>query len=147
MAAPHFHARLVSWQDAEPELRAVRNAVFVHEQRIPAELEWDADDARAVHALVTGPGHQPIATGRLLLNGEQARIGRMAVLAAWRGRGVGTAVLHGLLDEARRHGVRRVVLHAQTTAVPFYERFGFVRAGDEYPEAGIPHYRMTRRLD
>jgi len=144
MSAARFNARLVSWHDAETELRSVRGTVFIHEQGIPEELEWDTDDACAIHALITGPDHQPIATGRLLLlkNGE-ARIGRMAVLPAWRHQGVGTIVLHCLLDAARRHGVRRVVLHAQTTAVPFYERFHFVCAGDEYLEAGIPHQRMT----
>jgi predicted GNAT family N-acyltransferase len=147
MSAPRFTTRIVTWRDSEPELRAVRGAVFVREQGIPAALEWDAEDAHAVHALVMDPDHQPIATGRLLIQDTQARIGRMAVLPAWRGRGVGTEVLRCLLDEARRHGVHKVVLHAQTTAVSFYERFSFVREGDEYLEAGIPHYRMTLTLD
>lgn len=96
MATPEFNTRLVTWHEAEPQLRAVRGAVFVHEQGIPAALEWDADDTHAIHALVTGPDHQPIATGRLLLHGEQARIGRMAVLPVWRGRGVGTEVPRGM---------------------------------------------------
>lgn len=147
MPASRLDTRLVTWQDAELQLRAVRGEVFVREQGIPEALEWDADDAHAIHALVTSPDQGPIATGRLLLQDGQARLGRMAVLAAWRGRGAGAAVLRCLLAEARRHGLRKIVLHAQTTAVAFYERFNFVRAGDEYLEAGIPHYRMTLEQD
>jgi len=147
MSLPRFTPRIVTWQEAEPELRAVRGEVFVSELGIPEALEWDAQDTNATHALVTGLYHLPIATGRLLLNGAQARIGRMAVLPAWRGQGVGTAVLNRLLDEARRRGAKQVVLHAQTTAVPFYEKYHFVREGNEYLEAGIPHYRMSLDLE
>lgn len=146
MLASRFTTRIVAWPDNEPELRAVRGTVFVREQGIPEALEWDADDATAIHALATAHDHQPIATGRLLLHDGLARIGRMAVLSTWRGQGVGTDVLRCLLDETRRHGVHKVVLHAQTTAVAFYGRFNFVREGEEYLEAGIPHYRMTLDL-
>jgi len=147
MSAPRFYTRLVTWQEAEPELRAVRGEVFVREQGIPESLEWDAEDPGAIHVLVTDPGDQPIGTGRLLLRGKQARLGRMAVLAPWRGQGVGSAVLRCLLDEARRRGFGKVVLHAQAAAVPFYERFGFARDGEEYLEAGIPHYQMTLEIE
>jgi len=147
MSAPRFDTRLVTWQEAEPELRAVRGEVFVREQGIPESLEWDAEDPGAIHVLVTDSDQQPIGTGRLLLRGKQARIGRMAVLAPWRGQKVGTAVLRCLLDEARRRGFSKVVLHAQAAAVPFYERFGFRRDGEEYLEAGIPHYQMTLELE
>jgi len=140
--APRFTTRLVTWQEAEPYLRAVRSEVFVRELGIPESLEWDANDADAIHALVTVPRHQPIATGRLLIQAGQARIGRMAVLPAWRGQGAGTTILKHLLQAARQRDVREVVLHAQSTAVSFYEQFNFVCVGDEYPEAGIPHRRM-----
>jgi len=146
MSFPRFTPRIVTWHEAEPDLRAVRGEVFVQEQGVPEDLEWDADDAQAIHALVTGLYHQPIATGRLLIREGHARIGRLAVLPAWRGQGVGTAILKSLLNEARRHGVNEVVLHAQATAVPFYEHFDFVRVGDKYLEAGIPHFRMTLDL-
>jgi len=133
MSFPRFTPRIVTWHEAEPDLRAVRGEVFVQEQGVPEDL-------------VTGLYHQPIATGRLLIREGHARIGRLAVLPAWRGQGVGTAILKSLLNEARRHGVNEVVLHAQATAVPFYEHFDFVRVGDKYLEAGIPHFRMTLDL-
>jgi predicted GNAT family N-acyltransferase len=144
MPSPPFHTRLVRWQDAEPLLRAVRTTVFIHEQRIPESLEWDQDDPRVMHALAADRDGHPIGTGRLLLHGDTARIGRMAVLAEWRGCGVGASVMHCLLDEARRRGARRAFLHAQTVAVPFYERFGFVCEGDEFIEDDIAHYKMRR---
>jgi len=147
VTASRFDTRLVTWQDAEPHLRAVRGEVFVREQGIPDALEWDMEDDGAIHALVTVPDHQPVATGRLLIQGGHARIGRMAVLPAWRGQGAGTTVLKCLLEEARQRNVHEVVLHAQTTAVTFYEQFGFVCVGDEYLEAGIPHRRMSLVLD
>lgn len=147
MSLTRFHTRLVTWQDSEPLLRAVRSEVFIREQRIPEELEWDADDPRVPHALATDLTGQPIGTGRLLMHGDAAQIGRMAVLVDWRGRGVGTSILHCLLDEARCRGARHAFLHAQTVAVPFYERCGFTCEGEEFLEVDIPHYRMTRELD
>jgi predicted GNAT family N-acyltransferase len=146
MNPPRHTTRLVTWQAAEPLLRAVRSEVFIREQRIPETLEWDGKDPHAIHALATDPAGHPIGTGRLLLDGERAQIGRMAVLPAWRGQGVGASLLQCLLDEARQRGAARAFLNSQTYAVPFYERFGFVRAGGEYLEDGIPHYRMTRTL-
>lgn len=109
-------------------------------------MEWDGEDPRAIHALATAPSGNPIGTARLLLHGELAHIGRMAVLLAWRGQGVGASLLQCLLDESRRWGAGSVFLNAQTYAVPFYERFNFVREGAEFFDAGIPHYRMTLAL-
>lgn len=146
MSPPRYTTCLVNWQAAEPQLRAIRTEVFIHEQHIPEALEWDGKDPHAIHALVTDPAGNPIGTGRLLLNGELAQIGRMAVLPAWRGKGVGASLLRCLLDEARQRGAGSVFLNAQTIAVPFYERFHFVREGAEFFEDGIPHYRMTLTL-
>jgi len=146
MSAPRYTTHLSTWQTAEPQLRAVRTAVFIHEQRIPEALEWDGKDPHAMHALATDNAGNPIGTGRLLINGELAQIGRMAVLSDWRGKGVGASLLRCLVNEARQHGARQVFLNAQTYAVPFYERFHFVREGTEYFEDGIPHYRMTLTL-
>jgi predicted GNAT family N-acyltransferase len=144
MSASRFTTHLSTWQTAEPQLRAVRTAVFIREQCIPVALEWDGKDPHALHALATDTAGNPIGTGRLLLSGELAQIGRMAVLSDWRGQGVGASLLRCLLDAARQRGAARVFLNAQTYAVPFYERFHFVREGAEYFEDGIPHYRMTR---
>lgn len=146
MSSPRYTTQLVTWQAAELRLRAIRTEVFIHEQHIPEALEWDGKDPHAIHALVTEFSGDPIGTGRLLLYGELAQIGRMAVLPAWRGKGVGASLLLCLLDEARQRGAGRVFLNAQTVAVPFYERFNFVREGAEYLEEGIPHYRMTLAL-
>jgi predicted GNAT family N-acyltransferase len=84
-----------------------------------------------------------IGTGRLLLQDGRGHIGRMAVIKAWRGKGVGSAMLQALLDVARERGCADLFLNAQTYAVPFYERSGFMREGEEFLDAGIPHYRMT----
>jgi predicted GNAT family N-acyltransferase len=91
--------------------------------------------------LASGPDNEPLGTGRLLPDGH---IGRMAVLAAWRGKGVGTALLYHLLEAARQRGMSQLALNAQTSAVPFYRRFGFIPEGGEFVEAGIPHVRMVR---
>lgn len=142
-SADGFTLEIVTWSREEARLRAVREAVFVVEQNIPEELEWDASDASSVHALASDRDGVPIACGRLLPDGH---IGRMAVLSGWRGQGVGAAVLSLLIDVARDRGDAAVRLHAQTHAVPFYARFGFAPEGDEYLEAGIPHRTMVRPL-
>jgi predicted GNAT family N-acyltransferase len=115
-------------------LRSVRDAVFVREQNVPREIELDALDAHG----------QPIGTARLT---PDRRIGRMAVLPAWRGHHVGSALLHALLRTAHAQGWRAVSLHAQLTALAFYRRHGFVAVGEPFEEAGIAHQSMQLRLD
>lgn len=147
MATERKHAfalRVVDWAEGEPRLRAVRIAVFVIEQNIPEELEWDEFDAASVHALAEDDAGTPIGCGRLLPDGH---IGRMAVLSDWRGRGVGAALLVKLIDLARARGDERVRLHAQTQAMPFYAKFGFAPVGAEFSEAGIAHWTMERGFD
>lgn len=143
-APPSFAIRIVEWTQGAAALRAVRIAVFVVEQRIPEELEWDADDARSLHALAEDEAGNAIGCGRLLRDGH---IGRMAVLVPWRGRGVGGALLERLVALARERGHRRAVLNAQTQAMPFYARHGFAPEGAPFAEAGIPHQAMARTLD
>ena len=140
----NFHLRVAAWPDDEPTLRSIRQEVFVVEQRVPESLEWDGIDAACTHVLARDGEGIAIGCGRLLPDGH---IGRMAVVAAWRGRGVGTAMLERLVALARAAGHARVVLNAQTQALPFYARCGFAPCGDEYEEAGIPHRAMERRLD
>lgn len=137
-----YDVKLVLWDDARPELAGVRRAVFIEEQRVPEELEWDEHDAHAIHALASTAAGTPIGTGRLLSDG---RIGRMAVLGPFRGRGVGSAILRLLLEAARERGYPEVRLHAQTHALRFYAKYGFVAEGDEFIEAGIPHREMVLR--
>ena len=135
--------RIVDWKSDEAKLRAVRVAVFVVEQNIPEELEWDAFDAVSVHALAEDRAGVPIGCARLLPDGH---IGRVAVLSDWRGQGVGAALLMRLIEIAKARGDARVLLNAQTQAMPFYARFGFAPSGEEFVEAGIPHWTMVRML-
>ena len=132
-----------NWQAAMAGARQVRDEVFIREQGVPRELEWDPHDAAASHVLALDAAGNAIGCGRLLDDGH---IGRMAVLAAWRGKGVGAALLLRLMEIARESGRRTLALSAQTHALGFYTRFGFAPEGEEFLEAGIPHLRMTRVL-
>lgn len=125
----------------------VRMAVFVLEQRVPAEIEVDDVDLIAWHAVAVDETGAACGTGRLYpdsVHPDCAHIGRMAVLASHRGRGVGSALMEALLAEASRREFRKAELSAQTHAIPFYERHGFVATGPVYDDAGIPHRKMTR---
>ena len=137
-----FRVRPADWETDKAALRAIREQVFVREQSVPLELEWDEFDSVSRHLLAEGEG-QAIGTGRLLPDGH---IGRMAVLPAWRDKGVGSALLQVLLAMAHDAGHERAILSAQVRAKAFYQRFGFEPEGVEFPEAGIPHITMTRRL-
>ena len=129
-----------------PQVAALRTRVFVEEQGVPAEIEQDAHDATAVHALAEDEDGRVVATGRLLVRDGRAVIGRMAVDAAARGRGHGAAVLAELHRQAAVLGLPEVELHAQFTARGFYERAGYAAVGDVYEEAGIAHVTMRRVL-
>ena len=124
-------------------LRAIREPVFVIEQKVPLDLEWDALEPVCQHVLALDAENRPIGTGRLT---PMRTIGRMAVLAAWRGKGVGDALLGRLIALARTAGWPAVSLHAQVDAIGFYRKHGFVTEGEIYIEAGIPHQSMTLDL-
>jgi predicted GNAT family N-acyltransferase len=132
-----------SWHELGALAGPVRVTVFVDEQHVPLDMEWDADDATSVHAVALDGDGNAVGTGRLLADGH---IGRMAVLAPFRGRGIGGRILEELLAVARQRGVGEVVLHAQTHAVRFYERFGFAAFGPVFEEAGIDHVSMRLTL-
>ena len=138
-----YRVRRADWARDGPRLRAVREAVFVREQGVPLDLEQDGLDARSTHVLAESGDGAEIGAGRLLPDGH---IGRVAVLPAWRGRGVGRAMLDALLQEARRLQLSEVVLNAQVHALPFYAKFGFVGQGETFDEAGIPHRTMRLPL-
>ncbi|MGY1847202.1 MULTISPECIES: GNAT family N-acetyltransferase [unclassified Blastococcus] len=129
-----------------PEVAALRSRVFVEEQGVPPEIEQDDADAVAVHVLSRDVSGRVVATGRLLLDGATARIGRMAAAAEVRGRGHGAAVLAELHRQAVARGARAVELHAQLPARRFYERAGYAAVGEVYEEAGIAHVTMRRAL-
>lgn len=139
-----FVVERVDWaSEAREELRLVRQVVFVEEQGVPAELEWNEGDAECRHVLARAPDRTAVGTGRLHPSG---RLGRLAVLPAFRGLGVGGLLLDELLAMAAETGLRRVVLHAQARATRFYERRGFVASGEVFMEAGIAHLTMSREL-
>lgn len=132
----------VSWAEAKAELMFIRETVFMREQGVPVELEWDGLDEACVHVLARC-GTQPVGTARLLDDGH---IGRMSVLPAWRGQGVGSAMLKQLIVIARQRGLPRVLLDAQTHAIAFYERHGFIVTSAVFMDAGMPHRTMIREL-
>ena len=133
---------LARWQEAKAEAQRIRFAVFVAEQGVPAGLEMDELDAQCLHALAFHE-NQAVGTARLLPDGH---IGRMAVLKARRGRGVGAALLQRLVEAARERGDREALLSAQVHALGFYRAHGFTPYGDVYQEAGIPHQAMRLAL-
>nr|WP_202528430.1 GNAT family N-acetyltransferase [Streptomyces sp. SID5770] len=135
---------------------AVRREVFVEEQGVPQELEYDAYDATAVHVLAVREDGLPLGTGRLLHGADAlgktggdasvGSLGRLAVAKAARGLGVGAALVRGIEEAARERGLTAVDLHAQTHALGFYERLGYEAYGPEFPDAGIPHRAMRKAL-
>ena len=130
--------------------RPLRETVFVHEQGVRIEEEWDEWDAVSDHAIVFSTSGLAVGTGRLLppkpATPGEARIGRMAVLKESRGSGAGMALLDALVALAAARGLETLVLHAQTQALGFYQRCGFVAEGPEFIEANIPHFTMRRVL-
>jgi predicted GNAT family N-acyltransferase len=137
-----FRVEPADWITDLAALRAVRDPVFIVEQNVPLEDEIDALDPRSHHVIARAADDTPIGTARLT---PDRMIGRMAVVAGWRGRGVGAALLEAILDQARAQGYPAVELHAQTHAIPFYEKFGFVAYGEAFDECAIMHRMM--RLD
>lgn len=135
------------WAELGEHAGRIRSQVFVDEQRIPAEMEWDDADHDAIHAVAYNRLDQPVATGRLLQPSPGvARVGRMAVNRALRGGGLGRLVLNALVAAAAARGDREVMLHAQQSAEDFYRRLGFVSRGEAFEEAGIAHIEMVRAV-
>lgn len=141
--SPEFRVEPADYQADFKDLRAVREPVFVVEQNVPIELEWDDLDPRCHHVIARDAQHNPIGTGRLT---PERKIGRLAVLREWRGKGVGDALLQALIDQARRFAWPQVSLHAQVDAIGFYKKWGFVEYGEQFDEAGIRHQSMKLAL-
>ncbi|SDS31426.1 Predicted N-acyltransferase, GNAT family [Halopseudomonas litoralis] len=130
--------RVAEWRSTNA-LRDIRQTVFIDEQHVPPELEWDAEDARATHFLLTVE-HAPVGTARLLPDGH---IGRVALLSQARSKGLGQQLMRAVMAYARQQGMARLQLSAQTHALGFYSQLGFVTCSNVYPEAGIPHQDMS----
>ena len=138
----------MTWEKARAEASRIRFKVFVEEQGVPRDIELDERDVECVHALAYEDG-KVVGTGRLVPPSKAAsgsQVGRMAVLAEFRGHGVGSRILDGLMGKARERGEKQLTLSAQIHAVGFYRSHGFEPMGEIYEEAGIPHRKMRRTL-
>jgi len=140
---PEFAIRQASWRDDADLIRAIRLQVFVLEQQIPEHLEWDDADANALHLLVFTQKRDAVGTARLEASGK---IGRLAVMANYRRMGLGSRLLLELVKIAGDAGLKRVYLHAQRSAIAFYERQGFVCEGEPFDEGGIEHVVAAKNL-
>jgi predicted GNAT family N-acyltransferase len=134
--------RHADWAMDEHGIAAIRREVFIDEQAVPEAMEWETIDSKC-DWFVAQSGDGLVAITRLTPIG---RVGRMAVLDAWRGQGIGSALLARVLDAAMQSGLTELELHAQCHAVSFYQGFGFIEIGPEFEEAGIPHKQMKLRL-
>ena len=134
-----------SWLDGKEEAYSIRKRVFIDEQGVPEDMELDEYDPLAQHALAYLDS-ECIGTARLVTLpgniGKVGRIGRMAVLPMHRRQGIGGDLLRALLELSKSQGITQVELHAQLSAIPFYEQLGFIAQGDIYDEAGIAHRDM-----
>lgn len=138
-----FYIREAEWITEQAQISAIRQQVFVVEQHVPPELEWDGLDETATHLLAVAEDGKPVGCARILIG---ASIGRMAVLASWRGQGVGWALLQTAIEYCRREGWLHIEVSAQTHAIPFYEKAGFQVSGEEYMDAGILHRAMSLHI-
>lgn len=138
-----FHVSVVSWASANDLLAQIRTEVFILEQKVPVELEWDNLDAHAIHLLAQDGNGNPLGCARIT---DQGKIGRMAVVKDGRGKGIGKALLVAAIEYCRAHHWMDISLSAQTYAIGFYEKAGFVVCSAEYLDAGIPHHDMILNL-
>ncbi len=138
-----MNIEITSFTESENDIRSLRDTVFVQEQGVPRELEWDGEDSLCIHVLARNDSNIPIGTGRMRAGGK---IGRLAVLANWRGQGIGGELLEALVRKAYECKLKSVYLHAQTHAVSFYEKCGFRKEGAEFFEAGIQHIKMVKDI-
>jgi predicted GNAT family N-acyltransferase len=143
METEDFVVLPAAWDTHGEDIRHLRREVFMHEQAVPEEEEWDADDPVSRYVIAVDRSGRVLGTGRLAPDGK---IGRMAVLRGQRRRGIGTALLQTLLTIARDQGIHTVYLHAQSQALAFYAGQGFIARGPEFNEAGITHRKMVLTL-
>jgi len=139
----HFSIQIMSWDEAREHAEPIRRKVFIEEQSVPEELEWDDMDSTATHALAFDETGKAIGYARL---SPSKQLGRMAVLQQHRRKGIGTALLQALEAVARKLRYDYLYLHAQIQALPFYEQLGYRSQGAAFDEAGIPHLMMTKPL-
>ena len=133
---------ITNWDSNNDSLVRIRRQVFIEEQNVPEDMEWDEHDSSSTHFLAT-LDNKVIATARLKTDGQ---IGRMAVLAEYRNKGIGSKLLKFVLLTAKQQKQKKVYLHAQVSAIPFYKKHGFTACGDIFYEANIPHREMSKKI-
>jgi predicted GNAT family N-acyltransferase len=133
--------QITHWDEAKSQVMLIRHAVFIKEQEVPEELEWDEFDQDALHAIVK-KDQEVIGTARLIIDNAKARIGRMAIQKEYRHQGIGQKLLPILIQTAKEKGAQECILHAQTHAIAFYAKSDFEPNGPIFDEAGIPHVEM-----
>lgn len=138
-----LNVKWVSWEHGKEALLAVRYAVFVDEQGVPIEIEQDEDDPKCEHLLVSTDEETPIGTARLSGSGK---VGRVAVLKQHRKQGIGRLLMEAIASKAKEARLNTLVLHAQEDSMAFYESLGYQALGGRFLEAGIPHFKMQRKL-
>jgi len=141
MLSNNINIKIADWNNDKDQLSSIRRSVFIEEQNVPEEMEWDEFDESSIHFLVTLDG-QTVACARLKKDGQ---IGRMAVLAECRHQGIGSKLLQLVLETASNQTIDPVYLHAQVNAISFYERLGFTCQGEVFFEANIPHREMFKK--
>ncbi len=132
---------ITNWKEAQSFVKPLRYQVFVVEQKVPEEMEWDEFDEIAWHAVATAD-NEAVGTGRLIIDDHIAKIGRMAVQSSRRSQGIGKRILNTLIQAAKEKGAQECILHAQTHAIAFYAKADFEPHGPIFDEAGIPHVEM-----
>ena len=142
MSKQAVNIRVADWSIEKDSLKHIRHRVFIEEQKVPVEMEWDEFDTTATHFLANLSG-EAIACARLKTDGQ---VGRMAVLTEYRNQGVGSRLLQYILDEAKQQKLDSIYLHAQVSAIPFYEKHGFTAQGEIFYEANIAHREMLKKL-
>ena len=142
MSSENIKIHIASWQNDKEVLAKIRRHIFIEEQNVPEELEWDEHDNSSTHFFVTSDD-RVIAVARLKTDGQ---IGRMGVLAEYRRQGIGSKLLNFVLQLAASRNLDKVYLHAQTQAIAFYQEHGFIAQGDVFFEANIPHREMLKKI-
>ncbi len=137
--------QITHWDEAKSHVMPIRREIFIIEQQVPEELEWDEFDQDALHAIVKKE-QDIIGTARLIIDGQDARIGRMAIKKDFRGQGIGQEMLEALVTKSLELHVTLIKLHAQVHAVSFYAKLGFEARGEIFSEAGIDHVNMQKVL-
>ena len=137
--------QITHWDEAKSQVMPIRHEVFIKEQEVPVELEWDEFDQEALHAIVK-KDQEVIGTARLIIDNANARIGRMAIQKKYREQGIGQKLLSTLIQTAKEKGAQECILHAQTHAIAFYAKSDFEPNGPIFDEAGIPHVEMRLTL-